>query len=263
MIKIKSVSAKNFLVKTGLGHDFSCNPYHGCEHGCIYCYAQTMPGPASRNELWGTYVDVKEYPNYNIPKNTGSKSLFFSSMTDPYQPIEATERKTREVLESIYESQLEISILTKSSLVTRDIDLFKQMKSIRIGFSIALDDEYAKIFEPNASHPSNRIKALKALHASGIKTYVFISPIIPYVTDVFKIIDNVKDNVDYLMFDTLNLKDLENKRRIFQLIDKIKPDRISEYHQIFDIKTSTYYADLKTQIIKYLDQLNIPCHYLY
>lgn len=263
MMKVKTVNAKSFLVKTGLGHDFACNPYNGCENGCLYCYAQTMPGPSNRYEPWGTYIDIKEYPNYNIPKNTGSKSLFFSSMTDPYQPIEATARKTREAIESIYESLLDISILTKSSLVTRDLDLFRQMKSVKIGFSIALDDDYANIFEPRASKPSERIKALKALHRAGIKTYVFISPIIPYITDVFKIIDEVKDDVDYLMFDTLNLKDPANKRRIFRVIETLKPDRINDYHNIFDLRSSSYYEDLKAQIIDYIEELKIPCHYLY
>jgi DNA repair photolyase len=184
-------------------------------------------------------------------------------MTDPYQPIEASSRKTREALESIYESHLDISILTKSALVTRDLDLFKQMKSVKIGFSISLDDDHAKIFEPRASLPSERIKALKTLHQAGIKTYVFISPIIPYITDVFNIIDEVKDDVDYLMFDTLNLKDLANKRRIFRLIETLKPDRLSDYQKIFDFKTSSYYSDLKIKIIDYIKTLEIPCHYLY
>jgi len=263
MIKVKSIEAKNFLVKTGLGHDFACNPYNGCEHGCVYCYAQTMPGPQNRNEVWGTYVDIKEFPNYNIPKNTGSKSLFFSSMTDPYQPIEAQTRKTREVLESIYESNLDVSILTKSSLVTRDIDLFKQMKSIKIGFSISMNDEYAKIFEPKAAQPSERINALKTLHQAGITTYVFISPIIPFVTDVFNIIDLVKDDIDYLMFDTLNLKDPANKRRMYHLIESILPNRLDEYQKIFDSKSSRYYDDLKIKIIRYLNEFKIQCRYLY
>jgi len=263
MIRTKFVDASNFMTKTSLGHDFTCNPYVGCEHGCLYCYAQTMPSFLNRLEKWGTYVDIKMYPNYNIQKNTGSKSLLFSSMTDAYQPIEATMSCTRKILENIYESNLKVSFLTKSSLVVRDIDLFKQMKSVEIGFSIAMDDYWKEIFEPNASRPSERIEAIKTLHQSGVKTYVFISPIIPYVTNVFEIIDKVKPYVDYFMFDKLNLKDTINKLRIYQVVKNKLPEKYNDFVHIFDSKKNDYYEKLKNDIKTYLIKENLQYHYLY
>jgi len=263
MIKIRNVDAKNFLTKTQLGHDFVCNPYVGCEHGCLYCYAATMPGSQARNEPWGTYVDVRQYPNHNIPKNTGYKSLMFSSMTDAYQPLEGTAQNTRKILESIYESHLSVSILTKSDLVLRDLDLFKQMQSVEIGFSLALSDQDAFIFEPQATLPSKRIEALKTLHAEGLKTFVFISPIIPGITDVFAILDAIDGYADYVMFDKLNLKDLPNRMRMFKIIELKYPNLLSLYQQIFVAKESNYYHELRDEINIYLNKHSIPCRLIY
>lgn len=263
MLKTRTVDAKNFMTKTSLSHDFACNPYGGCEHGCLYCYAQTMPSYVNRIEKWGTYVDIKKYPNYIIPKNTGTKSLFFSSMTDAYQPIEASVKNTQTVLNNIYESNLQISFLTKSALIYRDISLFQQMKSIEIGFSVATNDYWASIFEPKASRPSERIETLKKLHQTGIRTYVFISPIIPFVTNVFEIIDAVKPYVDYFMFDKLNLSDINNKKRIFQVIQHQLPNKYKDFVDIFEANKKDYYIKLKSEIETFMTKENLSVKYLY
>jgi DNA repair photolyase len=264
MISIKKVNAKHFMTPTKLGdYDFTCNPYVGCENGCLYCYAATMPDALNREVPWGSYVDVRSYPNFNIPKNTGRKSLFFSSMTDCYQPIESNIRLTRKILEEIYESQLEISILTKSHLVTRDIDLFQNMQNLKVGFSISLLDSDATIFEPHASKPSQRMEALKTLKHSGIYTYVFISPIIPFITDVFSILDSVRDYVDEVMFDTLNLKDTSNKQKMFQVIDSKYPHIKMAFHDVFESYHNHYYSDLKEEIINYVNTHQLKLGYLY
>jgi DNA repair photolyase len=223
----------------------------GCTHGCLYCYARFIGEYANHPEPWGTYVDIKDYPNYDIPTHTGDKSLFFSSVTDAYQPIEASAKRTRMILEQIYESRLQMRFLTKSALIVRDLDLFTQMQSVEIGFSIALNDTDAKIVEPGASLPSARIEALKTLHAAGLKTFVFIAPIFPYLTDVFALIDQVKDACDYIMFDTLNLKHAENRANIFKFILHHHPDLLSRYRGIFESDDGSYYDDLANQIRKY------------
>ncbi len=236
------------MVKTGLGSDFACNPYVGCTHGCLYCYARFIGDYAQRREPWGTYVEVKEYPNYDIPRNTGEKSVMFSSVTDPYQPIEKTERRTRAVLEAICESRLHVSFLTKSSLILRDLDLFSTMAHVTVGFSIALDDVWAGVFEPGAALPSERIRALRLLHQAGIPTFVFIAPILPGITDVFAILDAVDEWTDYVMFDRLNLKHPENKVQIFRTVAERRPELLPLYHTIFEEKDPTYYDRLAAEI---------------
>jgi DNA repair photolyase len=263
MLNAPVVSAKNFMTKTGLGADFVCNPYLGCTHGCLYCYARFMGMYDPAAAPWGTYVKIKEFPNYDIPNNTGAKSLLFSSVTDPYQPIEATAKRTRMALENTYESRLQFRFLTKSALIVRDLDLFRQMHSVEIGFSIALDDETAKIVEPGASLPSARIAALKTIHAAGIRTWVFIAPILPYITDVFAILEKVKADADYILVDYLNLKSPENRANIYQYIFRFHPELLPKYKQIFEGNDRSYYDQLAQEIRAYgaQNQLDITITY--
>lgn len=261
---MKTIEAKNFLTKTNLGgSDLTVNPYFGCSHGCTYCYAKTLPMHKKNSLDWGAFVYERVFPNYDIKKGTGKKKLVLCSMTDPYQKIESHALATRRILDQIKESELEVSILTKSSLVTRDIDLFRQMQSIEVGFSIGMLDENAKIFEPGASLPSERIEALKELKKNGIKTYVFISPILPFVSDVMNIIQLVKDDVDYLMFDRLNLKDEENRVSYYSMIRKYYPNLLNETMQLFEQKDYQYYKDLKKKIIAYTKQFHIEVKYIF
>jgi DNA repair photolyase len=251
------------MTKTGLGTDFVCNPYVGCTHGCLYCYAKFMSDYMERPEPWGAFVDIKEFPHFDIPKNTGSKSLMFCSVTDAYQPIEQKEKLTRKILENIYESRLEFHFLTKSALILRDVDLIQKMGAVEIGFSIALDDETAKIVEPGASLPSERVAALKAFHEKGIKTFVFIAPILPGITDVFGIVEKVKDYSDYIMFDSLNLKHPENRANIFKFIWKYHPDLMPLYRNTFEDQDSRFYHNLADQIREYAQKYHLDLRITY
>lgn len=257
------VPADRFMTKTSIGeYDFTCNPYVGCTHGCIYCYAKTIER-RHLLETWGTYVDIKEYPNFDIQRGTGNKSLFLSSMTDPYQPIEKSEKTVRKILESIVDSNLSIHILTKSDLCLRDLDLFKQMKNFEIGLSISVLDEAAYRFEPGASHPSKRMEALKTLHDAGIKTHVFIAPILPYISQPLEIIRAVKNDVDYILVDSLNLSDDVNKMQFLETILKQYPHLYDEYRNIFINKDQRYYRVLRSEIIQECKRFNIPIKYIY
>ena len=244
---LRHVPAKRFMVKSGLG-DFACNPYVGCTHGCQYCYARFMGDYAERPEPWGTYVDVKDYPDYDIPRNTGEKTLMFSSVTDAWQPAEETARRTREILENVCESNLHFSFLTKSALVLRDLDLIRKMKHVEVGFSVALDDETASVLEPGASRPSERLAALRELNAAGIRTFVFIAPILPEVTDVFGILDAVGEAATFVMFDGLSLKHAENRANIFKFIWNRRPSLLPLYREIFEEGNRSYYDQLAEKI---------------
>jgi DNA repair photolyase len=263
MIERTYVKAKHFLTKSKLNSSLACNPYGGCEHGCLYCYANYMVPGRSDYEAWGNYVEIREYPNLDIPKNTGSKQLIFSSACDAYQPCEREIGSTRKIMEAIHESDLKIQILTKSDLVLRDLDLFKKMKSVEIGFSIALSDREAKLFEPGATLPSARIKALKELKAANLNTYVFIAPIFPYLTDVIGLVDQLKDAVDYFMFDSFNLSNPQNRLRILRLIKNHYPDLYQEYLNIFHYQDKTYYRKLKDTIISHTSRLKAKVNYIY
>ena len=119
--------------------------------------------------------------------------VFLSTVTDPFNPLETKYQLTRRCLEVLLRSQWQVTILTKSNLILRTIDLLKQFKKIEVGFTLTtLDDQMARLIEPEASLPSDRIKALAELHQAGISTYAFIAPVLPQLTDLEAIFKNLQ-----------------------------------------------------------------------
>jgi DNA repair photolyase len=183
-MKVKEIFAKSILTKTGIsGFDYCINPYVGCGHGCRYCYASFMKRFTGHLEPWGGFIDVKVNAHHLLRKQLKRAKqgvVAFGTVTDPYQPIEKRYQLTRKCLEALLDAQLSVNLLTRSPLCLRDIDLFKQFKSIEIGLSITTHDEgIRKIFEPCSPSVLSRVKALKALHHEKIHTYAFIGPMLP------------------------------------------------------------------------------------
>jgi len=210
MIKIKEVQASSIITKSNLPDaDYVINPYVGCMHSCIYCYARFMKRFTGHIEEWSKFVDVKINAPDLIPTNITKykgKSIFLSSVTDAYLPLEKKYQITRKILEKLIPLEPDLGIQTKSDLVLKDIDLLKQFKNCEVGFTITtLDDEVRKEIEPFTSSVQNRIKALEKLKRTGIKTYVFIGPILPFLTDWKKIILETKHCSDFYMFENLNI----------------------------------------------------------
>ena len=185
-MEIQEIEVNSFLTKSK-SFDHVFNPYRGCMHRCKYCYAHYMKDYTQHKEAWGDYVDVKKIKRYHIPKN--AKRIMLSSVTDPYQPIEAKYKVTRNALKHLIGFSGTVSILTKSKLVTRDIDLFKQMEHVEVGMSIAtVDEKFRRIMEEGASPIKERMEALKKIHDAGITTYVFVAPMLPKLTNYKEII---------------------------------------------------------------------------
>jgi len=206
---IKEVRAKSILTKSRLpGSDYVINPYTGCTHGCKYCYATFMKKFTGHTEPWGQFVDVKvNAPDLlkNVEKCRG-KQVCLSSVTDPYQPVEAKYELMRGVLKKLIPVQPRLCVLTKSSLVLRDLDLLKKFKHCVVGISLSITNEVVREqLEPGASSIAERVRALKELHETGIRTVVFIAPIHER-SDWRGVISQTKDFVDYYMFDKLNYK---------------------------------------------------------
>jgi DNA repair photolyase len=189
----RKIAAKSILNRCGIpGIDFVVNPYIGCRFACKYCYASFMGRFVGKTVAdWGEYVYAKtnapELLRAELPKklkNKGvGKEIFFSSVTDPYQGMEAKYRLTRRCLEELIAFGFGglVSILTKSDLVLRDIDLFKKLPRVSVGLTVtSTDDGVSRFFETYAPPSSRRITALAALHKEGIKTYAFIGPLLPH-----------------------------------------------------------------------------------
>jgi len=256
-MKIREIKAKSIMSKTGLGTDYVINPYIGCMHGCIYCYARFMKRFTNHPEPWGHFIDVKINALDLIPEKTDKykgKSILMSSVTDPYHPIETRYKLTRKILEKLVPLEPEINILTKSDLVLRDIDLLKKFKKCLVTFSLSfLDENLRKQIEPLAISAERRIKALKELHEAGIKTSVFISPIFPEITDWQEVIKRTKDYSQEYWFENLNPYFIV-RGNITRFLKNNRPDLIKKYNEIWSGKSN--YWDEVEKNIKIFCQVN-------
>jgi DNA repair photolyase len=211
---ISPVQVKSILQKSGLPEtSYVINPYTGCVHGCVYCYARFMKRFTAHPEPWGTFLDAKVNAAEVLKRQLERRKeplqevVFLSSVTDPYQSAEKKYRLTRSILEVLLEYQVPISILTKSDLVLRDSDLLKQFNHCKVGLSLmTLDDELAHHMEPRAVPPARRLKALQALHEQGIYTYAFISPYLPRMSDIQNLIESLVGSVDEVGLEAINTR---------------------------------------------------------
>lgn len=233
MIKVKEKLCRSILSKSKIA-DLSLNPYVGCQHACCWCYARYMARyTGHKNEKWGSFVDAKinapEVLIKDIRRLKDKPTIFLSSVCDPYQPIEAKYKLTRQCLEILSQFDFPVGILTQSKLVTRDIDLFKKFKDIEVGMSfITMDEKAARIFQPLAALPKEKVKALKTLHQAGIKTYIHLGPILPHFTDFNKIFRATHKYIDSAMGETLNTRG-ENWTNLIKALSKHYPQLLPQF----------------------------------
>ena len=174
--------------------EYSINPYRGCEHGCIYCYAR--PSHAYMGLSAGIDFETRLFYKENAAKVLEEelahpkyvcKSITIGANTDPYQPVERRMLVTRSVLEVLARAKHPVSIITKSAMVLRDLDILTDMARdglISVAISITtLSAETKRALEPRTASPQARLRAVRELNAAGVPTGVMVAPIIPAITD--------------------------------------------------------------------------------
>ncbi len=203
---MNEVMAKSILNKTKKRDpwfldDYTVNPYSGCSFNCLFCYI--------RGSKYGIHMERKLGVKVNAPellekalKLRGSKGdhgiIVLASATDPYLQLEREIKLTRQLLEIILKHRFPVHLITRSDLITRDLDLLEQIdktailpkdlhgldRGAMVTFSFStLDDQVAKIFEPGATPPTKRLKTLKAIDKSGLLTGVSMMPLLPWISD--------------------------------------------------------------------------------
>lgn len=185
--------------------DRSINPYRGCEHGCIYCFAR--PSHAYMGLSSGLDFETSLFTKPNAAqlleqeiskKNYKPRTIAIGTNTDPYQPIEKQWRITREILEVLEAANHPVAIVTKSSLVTRDADILSRMASkglAKVAVSItSLDRKLSRAMEPRAATPGLRLKTIRDLSIQGIPVSVMVAPVIPALNDheIERILDSAQ-----------------------------------------------------------------------
>lgn len=186
-MKIFEIKTRRALAPSKIpGLDYALNPYVGCLHGCLYCYAShyTRGPPAA---AWGSIVYVKTNLVETLKRELRKAKpgvVGISTITDPYQPPEARYKITRRSIEALAEAGFKASVQTKSGMVVRDIDLFTRHRDkVDVGVTITTLKDKARILEPAAAHPAARAKALEKLAAAGIKRWIFMGPVVPHFND--------------------------------------------------------------------------------
>ena len=257
-MKIQRISTNNILTKsnTPLG-GYCANPYVGCSHACKYCYASFMKRFTGHTEEWGSFLDVKDWePIVNIKKYNGAKILI-GSVTDPYNPQEEEYERTRALLEELSQINVTLTIITKSDLILRDLDLLKQFKNLTVAWSINTLDEGFKNDMDCASSIKRRLDAMERFYKAGIRTVCFISPIFPGITNVFDIIERVKNQCDFVWLENLNLRG-NFRQPILSYIATHHADKFSLYKAIYMDKDNTYWRDLADEVKAYCQKHHYP-----
>lgn len=228
---IREINSKSILSQSKI-YKYVINPYVGCQFGCSYCYARYMKKFTGHTEPWGEFVDVKVNAAELLEKEIKKKKkdqVWISGVCDPYQPLEAKYKLTRQCLKILRDNDWPVVIQTRSKLVLRDIDIIKGITDCDVGFSIATaDDKIRKIFEPTATPVTSRVNALKELHDSGIRTYAMIAPILPGAENLIEMLEG---KVDYIYVDRMNYdyaNTIYRKNNLTRFLDNEYFDAVSQ-----------------------------------
>ena len=198
--KVLTIRVDKALTRSGLPDlDYALNPYLGCLHGCIYCYARLYTWHREASSEWGDVVVVKENLIEVLErevKRIKPGVVGVSTITDPYQPVEAQYMLTRRSIELLLKHGFHVSIQTKNTLVLRDLDLLEEFKDqVDVGFTItSLKHSIARLIEPYSSPPLKRVEALKKISRQGIETWIFYGPVIPGLNDDEETVDDILES---------------------------------------------------------------------
>jgi DNA repair photolyase len=193
-LPVRSKSLINTVNSPDVGHGFSMNPYQGCEHGCIYCYAR----PTHSYWGYGPGLDFERKIMVKLDAPRLLEELFrkpswkaapimLSGNTDCYQPIERKYRLTRQILELCLRYRHPVSIITKNALIERDLDILQELARhglVQVAFSLTtLSAPLQRVLEPRTSAPERKLAAIQALSRAGVPVMVMVAPVIPAIND--------------------------------------------------------------------------------
>ncbi len=246
-ILIGETETKDIMTKSSLPvGGYSVNPYVGCTHACKYCYASFMKRFTGHTEDWGTFLDIKHWPEIRNAKKYAGQRVVIGSVTDGYNPQEEQFGNTRKLLEQLRGSGADILICTKSDLVVRDLDLLKELGQVTVSWSInTLDEDFRKDMD-RAVPIERRIAAMKTVYDAGIRTVCFVSPVFPGITDFEAIFERVKNQCDLFWLENLNLRG-GFKKTIMDYIAEKYPKLTPLYEAIYNRKDRSYFESLESK----------------
>jgi DNA repair photolyase len=244
--------AKSVLNRVaGMPFAWSINPYRGCYHGCVFCYARRTHTFLEEDGVgrWGSRIYVK----VNAPavlraelqkRSWTHEGVAIGTVTDPYQPLEGRYRLTRGILEALRDYDTPASLITRSPLVIRDIDVLQQLAhvaGVSVSISVAtLDERLAREIEPTVAPPAKRLRAAAKLAQAGIKVHVALAPILPHITDsrenIEAVIGAARDAGAHAVWhNTLHLHEV-TRETFFGYLQSHRPEFIAQYEAYYRSK---------------------------
>ena len=249
-IEAKSILRKHKKIDSWFISHYGMNLYRGCAHNCVYC-----DGRSEKYNVDGEFgedvtvkVNAIELLRRELKpkrKRTPLKKSFImigGGVGDSYQPIEKSYQLTRKALELMYEYNLPVHMLTKSTLIERDIDILKNINEQNraiVSFSFSsVNDKISSIFEPGVPPPSERLKTLAFFKSEGIPCGMFLLPVIPFITDKPELMEESvrkasEVGLDFVIFGGMTLKDGRQKDYFLNVLKKHYPDLAKEYQKIY------------------------------
>ena len=249
-IQAKSILRQQKKIDSWFLSYYGMNLYRGCIHNCVYC-----DGRAEKYQVEGEFgkdISVKtnaiELLDKELDPNRKRKSMpkgfviLGGGVCDAYQPIENKYKLSRQTLELIYKYKHPVHILTKSTLIERDIDLLKKINEqnkaiVSFSFSSA-DDKISRIFEPGVQSPTERLATINKMKKAGISCGMFLMPVIPFITDTPKMIEQTlkkgkEAGIDFVVFGTMTLKAGRQKDYFINVLKEHFPELVSQYEMIY------------------------------
>ena len=251
-IEAKTILRKRKKIDSWFISHYGMNLYRGCAHNCVYC-----DGRSEKYNVGGEFgedvavkvnaIDVLRRELDPRRKRTPFKRSFImvgGGVGDSYQPIEKKYQLTRKALHLINEYNFPVSLLTKSTLIERDIDIIKKINGKHraiVSFSFSsVDDTISSIVEPGVPSPSERLETLKSFKKEGIACGMFLLPVIPFITDTSDLVEDTireasKMGIEFVIFGGMTLKEGKQKDYFFNMLKKSYPKLIAEYQKIYGI----------------------------
>ena len=253
---VRETVCKTILNRSGLS-DYSLNCYTGCAHACAYCYARFMQRFHPHDEPWGAFVDVKVNAVEVLKRQLRRAepgSVFVSSACDGWQPIEAHWRLTRRCCELLLERGFSLHVLTKSTLVLRDFDLFMG-HPVQVGVTVTtLDERLKELWEPGTASAEERFAVIDAARRAGLQTSVMYGPLLPFLSDSQASIAALLDRAADLGIDRIWVDAMNPRPRVWpavaELLREKFPELVPAYRKIlFDPSSRAMYKkELRSRI---------------
>lgn len=256
------------LTKSGIS-DYAVNCYVGCLHNCVYCYARYMRKFTNHHEPWGQFLDVKINAADVLAKEVAKKkpgSVFFSSACDGWQPAERKYELTRRCLKIVVGAGFKASVLTKSELVARDLDILASSPQSSLGCTITtLDESLRRRIEIAASPSSARLRVLERAGEMGVKRWVFAGPLLPGLTDTLENLQPLFGKLAGLGLDNVMVDKLNFRSGVYEsvidLLHRFYPHLLPQYRLLYSSQQEydAYAANLRVTVEEIARAAGVKC----